>query len=161
MRRRIAQGAIIMLPMNFDQLRADAFEQLNRNRLVIDESAGAPVTRLDAAQDQRVFPGNAVFRKERKNRMPCRQFEHGRDLPLLRALADQRRVAPRAERQGESVKKNGFSRAGLAGHDRQAIAEFEVQAINENNVADGQGGQHGALTMYTNPSPVSRCARRG
>ena len=49
--RGIDQRALVMLAVNFDQRRADRFQGLHADRLVVDEGAGAAVGELHPAQD--------------------------------------------------------------------------------------------------------------
>src|ERR1700744_6223853 len=71
-----------------------------------------------------------------------RQIENGRHLALRLALAHQRSIAAAAERQGESIEQDRFAGAGLAGQHGQARAEGEIEAIDENDVADGELDEH-------------------
>ena len=52
MRLRLDQGAIIVLAVNFNEFAGDRPQGLRTDRLVVDESAGAPIFHLDPAQDQ-------------------------------------------------------------------------------------------------------------
>ena len=44
MRSRVRKRAIIMLPMNFDQMPGDIAQQRRAHRLIIDPALAAPVT---------------------------------------------------------------------------------------------------------------------
>ena len=55
MGRGIDQRAVVMLAVDFDQRRAEAFQRLHADRLIVDEGAGAAVGELHAAQDQLVL----------------------------------------------------------------------------------------------------------
>ncbi len=70
------------------------------------------------------------------------QFKDRGYLTLSNVLAHQRRISARAERQGKSVQKYGFTRTRLARHHGQSRAELKVQPVDQNDVADAQGGQH-------------------
>ena len=65
-------------------------------------------------------------------------------LALLGALAHQRRLAARAEREREGIEQDRFAGAGLAGQHRKAGAEIDVEPIDQDDVADGKPGEHGA-----------------
>src|SRR5207253_2783920 len=51
MRRRVDQGALVVLPMDLDQRRAEDFQGLYADGLIIDEGARATVRELHPAQD--------------------------------------------------------------------------------------------------------------
>ena len=70
------------------------------------------------------------------------ELEGGGDLALLGAVAHQRRIAARAERQREGVEQDRFAGAGLAGQRGKAGAEIDVQPVDQNDVADGEASQH-------------------
>src|SRR5262249_57370674 len=86
MRGRIHQRALVVLTMDFDQGRAQAFESLCAERLIIDEGARAAVGELNAPQDELVFGRHVVFRHDGARRVPGREVEGRGHLPLLRAL---------------------------------------------------------------------------
>ncbi len=138
MRRRVDQGSIIMLAMDFHQQRADRFQQPRRNRLIVDESPRAPIGVLHAAQDDFGIVGNLVFAQQHPGRMVFGQRQHRHHLPAVRALAHQRRVAASTQRQGQRVEQDRFARAGFAGQHGQPRLEGEVQLIDQNDVADRQ-----------------------
>ncbi len=77
--------------------------------------------------------------EKREHGMTGRKLEGGGDLALRRALPHQRRVAARAGRQRESIEQDRFAGAGLAGEHRQALAEFEIEPVDQNDIADRQG----------------------
>ena len=68
MGRGIDQRAVVMLAVDFDQSRAEAFERLHADRLVVDEGAGLAVGELHAAQDQGVLGLDAVLLQQRPGR---------------------------------------------------------------------------------------------
>ncbi len=70
-----------------------------------------------------------------------RHVEDGRHLALCRAVAHQRGVAARAERQRESVEKDGFAGARLAGEDGEAGGKIDVQPLDQDDIADRQAGR--------------------
>src|ERR1700727_1614022 len=75
--------------------------------------------------------------------MILRQVESGDHLALLGALAHHRGIAARAERQRESIEQDRFAGAGLAGERGKADTEIDVQAIDQDDVADGKPSEHG------------------
>ncbi len=75
--------------------------------------------------------------------MVAGNFEAGDDLTLLDPLAYQRLVAARAERQREGVEQNRLAGAGFAGEHGKAVGEVDVEPVDEDDIADGQSGEHG------------------
>ena len=137
---RIDQGAVIVLAVNLDQRLSHLAQQLHAHAGVVDEGAAPSVGALDPAQDQGVIGGDAVLGQEREHRMAVGQVEHRRDLALARAAAYQRSVAAPANSEREGVEQDRLAGAGLAGQHRQALAEFEVEFVDQDDVADRQGG---------------------
>ena len=70
------------------------------------------------------------------------------------AVADERRVGPRAERQPERIDEQALARPGLAGDDVEAGVERQAQAVDEGEVGDGQ------LEQATRPAGSARRSRR-
>ena len=62
--------------------------------------------------------------------------------PLRCAVADQRRVAARAERERQRIEQDGFAGAGLAGQHRKAGAKVDLQPFDQDDIADRQMRQH-------------------
>ena len=143
MRRRIDQRALVMLAVDLDQRRADGFQRLHRDRLIVDEGAGAAVGELHAAQDHLAGVFEAVVGEDRGRRVPLRHVEHGGDLALLRAVAHQGGIAAAAERQREGIEQDRFAGAGFAGQHRKAAGKFDIETFDQDDVADRQARQHG------------------
>ena len=116
--RGIDQRALVMLAVNFHQRRADRFQGLYADRLVVDEGAGAAVGELHAAQDHLAVVLEPVVGKDGGGRMAFRHVEYRGDLPLLDAVTDQARIAAAAERQRKGIEQDGLARAGFAGQHR-------------------------------------------
>ena len=93
----IDQGAVVVLAVDLDQGRADGLEHLHAHRLVVDEGAGAPVRHLNAAEDQVAVDVDIGLRRDAAGRMVDGAVEHGGDLALVLAMADEAAVAAPAE----------------------------------------------------------------
>ncbi len=143
MGRRVDQRALVVLAVNLHQRRAERAQHLDADRLVVDERAGAAVGHLHAAQDQFVLDRNVIVRQQRPRRVRGRQIEGRRHLPLLGALAHQRGVAAGAERQREGIEQDRLAGPGLAGQDRKAGGEIDVEPVDQDDVADREPGKHG------------------
>ena len=68
----------------------------------------------------------------------ARKVEAGGDHGLRLALADQAAVGAGAEREAERIEQDRLAGAGLAGQHAEAGAEFEVEALDQHDVADGE-----------------------
>ena len=147
MRSGIHEGPFVMLAVDLDQRRAERAQHLHAHRLVVDEGAGAAVGELHAPQDQfvavRTSAASHRCRQALPRRMVLRDLEGGGDLALLGAVAHQRRLAARAKRQRKGIEQDRFAGAGLAGEHSKAAAEIDVQPVDQDDVADGQAGEHG------------------
>ena len=62
--------------------------------------------------------------------------------PLRRAVAHQRSVAARAERQRQRIEQDRFAGAGFAGQHRKAGGEIDVQPFDQDDIADRQVREH-------------------
>ena len=120
MRAGVHQRAVVVLAVDLHQRAADALHQRHAGRLVVDEDARAPVGRLQPPQDDVAFVVYGVLGQQRAGGMVARHVEHGRHLPLGGAMAHERRIAARAERQRQRVEQDGLAGARLAGQHRQA-----------------------------------------
>src|SRR4051794_17422964 len=87
--------------------------------------------------------------------MIARQIEHRRHLTLRLTCAHQRSIAAASKRKRKSVEHDGFAGAGLACEHGQPRPESEVEAINQDDVADRKLDEHGR------DGSVSPCAAKG
>ena len=138
---RIDQGAVVMLAVDLDQSLPDLAQQLHAHAGVVDE--GAASCRRRPARAAR----SARPRRRCRSRPGARtrdgslgKLEDRRHLALRRALAHQRGIAAAAEGKREGIEQDRLAGAGLAGQRRQALAEFEIELVDQNDVADRQGG---------------------
>jgi hypothetical protein len=60
----VDQGALVVLAVDFDETAPDLAHQGHGGRLIVDEAAGAPVGRLDAAQDEVALVLDGVLAQE-------------------------------------------------------------------------------------------------
>ena len=74
--------------------------------------------------------------------MGGRQLEGRRHLPFGGTVAHQRDIAARAERERKGIEQDRLAGAGLAGEHRETGGEVDVEPIDQNDVADGQPGEH-------------------
>ena len=66
-------------------------------------------------------------------------------LPLRFPMAYKRAITTRAKCQRKRIEQDRFSRARFTRQNAQAPIKGEIEAINKNNVADGEMSQHGPM----------------
>ncbi len=142
MGRRLDEGALVVLAVNFHQRGAERAQHLHAHRLIVDERASPAVGKLHAPHDQRVFAVKVVVGENAPRRMVGRKLEDGGDLAVFRPGAYHRRLAAGAERERKGVEQDRFAGAGLAGKRGKPGAEIDVQTIDENDVANGEAREH-------------------
>ena len=116
-RSGVDQRPFVMLAVDFDQRPPDVAHQGHAGWLVVDEDAGPSVGALHPAQDDVAVVVQRVLGEDRPCRVVLRHVEHRDHLPLARAMAHQRRIAARAERQRQRIEQDGFAGTGFAGKD--------------------------------------------
>ena len=104
---------------------ATADKPRGRDRLVVDAGRGAPRRGHLADADERL-------------RQPV---EERLDPGRVRAVADQRSVRPRPDRQPQGVDQEALAGAGLAGEDVEPRLEGDAQLLDQGQVADRELGQ--------------------
>jgi hypothetical protein len=142
-RHRIDQGTIVMLAMDLDQARANGFEHLNADRLIIHKGAGAPVGHLNAAQDQVAIHIDIGFRGNPAGRMIERTVEDSRYLTLRLAMTDKAAIASSPKSQCKSIEQDGFASACLTREDTQPLMKVKLKPVDEDDIANRQLDQHG------------------
>ena len=140
MAARVDQRPVVVLAVDLDERPAHLAQELHANGDVVDEGAGAAVGGLDAAQDQRRIGLQAVIGKEPQHGMIGGEIESRGHLALAGALPHQRGIAAAADGEGEGIEQDRLAGAGLAGEHAKARAEFEIEPVDQNDVADRQGG---------------------
>ena len=100
----------------------------------------AAVGGLETPQDQQPVGLQAVVGEEAQHGMIGSQLEARGDLALARAAPHQRSIAAAADGEGEGVEQDRFSGAGLAGEHAKSGTEFEIELVDQNDVADRQSG---------------------
>src|SRR5262249_4167438 len=71
-----------------------------------------------------------------------REIERRRHLALIRTVPHQRDVAARAERKRKCIEQDRLASTGLAGERGKALGEIDIEPLDQNDVTDGQPGQH-------------------
>ena len=153
---RIDHGAVIMLAVDLDQRRAELAQERDRDRLVVDEGAAAAIAALDAAEDEVALRLDAAVGEKAAGGMVGAEVEDGGDVALLGAVADERAVAAATKGEGKRIEEDRLAGAGLAGEHGQAAGEIDVEAIDEDDVTDREGDEHG---LTRGPRLRSRTSR--
>ena len=153
MRGGIDHRALVVLAVDLDQFLAYGAQGLGADRRVVDISAGAPVRRLRAAQDQFAVRGDPEFARLEVGGMIGARLERRAHLAVRLSRAHQRGVAAPAQRQHESVEQDRLSSAGLAGERRQPARKIEIERVDQHDVADGKADEHGAPGLKRNREP--------
>ncbi|MGY3075360.1 hypothetical protein ACVWZZ_001731 [Bradyrhizobium sp. LM6.10] len=115
------------------------------------KAAGAAVGELDPAENHLAGILQPVLREDLRGGVIFGDIEHGSDLPLLRAVAHEAGVAAAAERQRKGIEQDGFARTGLAGQNREARCEFDIEPFDQDDVTDRQTREHGILFPSRGP----------
>jgi hypothetical protein len=140
MAARIDERAIVVLAVDLDQRLSHLAQELHADGDVVDEGAGAAVGGLETPKDQQPVGLQAVIGEEAQHGMIGSQLETRGDLTLARTAPHQRSIAAAADGEGEGVKQDRFSGAGLAGEHAKSGTEFEIELVDQNDVADRQSG---------------------
>ena len=129
-----------MLAVDLDESPAHLAQELHADSDVVDEGAGAAVGGLNAPQDQCRIGLQAVIGKEPQHGMTGGEVKSRGHLALACPLPHERGIAAAADGEGEGIEQDRLAGAGLAGEHAKARAEFEIEPVDQNDVADRQGG---------------------
>ena len=69
--------------------------------------------------------------------------EFSDQIGARRAFANHAGIAARAQRELQRIDQDGFAGAGFTGEDGEAGSEFDFQRIDDDEVTQAQGEQHG------------------
>ena len=112
---RIEEPPVIMLPVNFDQQRADIAQQRGRTGLVVDKRLAAAIGLNRSPDNERLarVDVDIVIGKQRHHvRWRIEACGH---LRLGRPAAHQTAIGPRPQRQPQRIEQYRFARPGLPG----------------------------------------------
>lgn len=113
MRRRVHQGPVVMLSMDFDDFPTDRAEDLHADRLIVDKSARAPVRHLKTAEDEITVDLQLLRLGKGARRMREWQIERRGHLPLGLSVTDKPPVTPPSKGERKGIEQDGFTGAGL------------------------------------------------
>ena len=138
----VHQRALVVLAVDLDHAAPQLTQQADADRAVVDVRPAAPVAAHHPAEHELRILGQVVLARQRQRRVFGLKRERGGDRTSLGAPTHQSRVTAGAQRQAQCIEKNRFAGAGLAGQHAQALAEFEIQALNDDNISDRKPDQH-------------------
>ncbi|MNJ34182.1 hypothetical protein D3C77_288820 [compost metagenome] len=151
----VQQADRLVLAVHLDQQGADLAQRRHPGRLVVDIGAAAAVGRDHAAQDQLLARRHieTALGQERDQGLVIGRGKDGGGRSLLGARPHQAGVGARAQGQAQSVEDDGLTGAGLARQHGQAVLDLQVEGVDEDDVADREGGQHGRSDSRFRPHP--------
>src|SRR5262249_47967533 len=88
------------------------------------------------------LPGGWQARIAEQREQPGVAVELPRDEQPRRALAHQLRRPSSSREQAQRIDENGLAGAGLAGEDRQARRELDLQVLDDRKVLDREAAKH-------------------
>ena len=145
---RIDERPVVVLPVDLDERRADRPQNLDADRLVVDEGAGAAVRDLDAAENQVALGVDIRIGRNPAGRVLEAAVEDGGYLALALAVAHEAAVAAPAEREREGIEQNGLAGTGLTREDAEALTKMKLELVDQDDIADRQLDQHARLKAH-------------
>ena len=153
------QRLVRVLPVDVDQLLAEFAQCCQRYRCAIDIGSAAAVTDQDSAQQAFAVAAQVVLCEPLDGRRRTRQFEADADLGTCRPGPDHAVVGLVAEGQAQRIDQNRLAGTGLAGERGHAAFQREVEAADDNQVADVDSAQHAEIACLLTPTLSSSVAR--
>jgi hypothetical protein len=141
---RVEQAAIVMLAMDLDQAGADEAQQPGGRGLIVDVGPAAAIGPDHPANHERFarIGVEPAIGEDGEGRMVAGRIETRGDGRLRGALPHEPGIGARTERQAQRIQQNRFARPGFAGQRAQPGAEFQIERLDQDDVANGQRGQH-------------------
>tara|TARA_R110000868_G_scaffold162329_5_gene393449 strand:- start:2770 stop:3126 length:357 start_codon:yes stop_codon:yes gene_type:complete len=118
--------------MHFDEDIAEAAQQADTGRLVIDVGTAAAILAQTTAQDQRFarLDHNPGFVEDGKGRMSGGEIEFSDGGSFIGAGTDKAALGAFANGQSKGTEQNGFSGTGLTGQGAKTTVKAGIKAIN-------------------------------
>jgi len=148
----IDERAIIVLAVDFDEFARNSAQSLKAHRLIVDESAGAAVSHLHAPQNQLAFGLDILLAGNGQRGVLNWQIKNSGHLALRLALPDEAAVTARAQSQGKGIKEDRFTSTRLTSQNGESAPEFQVEPVDQHNVADGELNQHESKRPLGHPA---------
>ncbi len=140
---RVKQAAVVLLSVEFDQRVGEGLQLFGGGAGTVDAGGFAARGRDRAGQDQFVIHRDAIVGQDRAGGMCGREVKDGLDAALLGPVADKVRAAAPAKHKPQCVEQDGFASAGFTCQHVQPRLEIEVEAVDDEQVADRERAQHG------------------
>ncbi len=140
----VGQAHLLVLALHLYQQGADAAQQADADRMVVDKGAGPPVARDNPAQNDLVLRRQSVFVELGRDGMVVRRGKAGGDRCLFGPGTDQPGIRARTQCQTKTVQKDRLACPCFPGQHCQPRRERQIQPLDQHNVTDGQRGQHAA-----------------
>ena len=131
-----------MLPVQIDQVLSGVAELRERRRPAVDPCTAAALRVKRSAQQERPVVAQGLLVEPGAKPRRGGDVELGGDLRALAAGAQLTRFEAAAEQERQRIKKNRLARAGLARQHREAGLEFDLEGLDDGEVAYRQQAQH-------------------
>ena len=139
------QRVVLVLAADVDEASGDGLERADADDAAVDESAAAPVG-VDQAPDHQLFADLDAFGLEQRVDLLTAdltlKLEGGLDDGALGVRPHHVGAGPAAKDQVQRVDDDRLARAGLPGQDPEAVAELQLQAVDDGKVTDDEVRQH-------------------
>ena len=142
---RIDQTAVVMLAVEFDQMRGKIAQQCDADRLVVDESLAAAICLELPSHDQRLARFDLDPCLAQQGGRSANQIEHRSHRGAVLPRAHQPTVGPVAQHQPQRIEQDRLARPGLAGEHAEATGEIQIKRRDQHHIAYGKPGEHGYL----------------
>ena len=133
---RVSQAHLLVLALDFDQQGANAPQQANADRMIIDKRPRPAVLGDDPAQHDVVGGGQPMLIQDRGDSVVFRQRKACGHARLLSGFTHQSAFRPGAEGQTKTIQKDRLSGAGFTRQHGQPLIEIQIQPFDQDDVAD-------------------------
>ena len=147
----IEKRGVIPRTMDLDQGLANAAQQVDAHRLVVEIGAASTLAVKHPAQDHDLAFPEAVLLQEPPRGVPGGHLELGAYRGPVSAVTHQRAAAAAAEGEPQSIEQDRFAGAGLAGKDVEARSQAQIEPVDEDDVPNGEPEQHRRLASSGGP----------
>ena len=144
------QRLVLVRPVHVDEPVADAGERAERGGGAVDElavgaRAGEGPLEQQLVIGARLEPERLEFAVELGRQ--AADVEGRLDGAALLAGADQTAIGTLAKDEVEGAEEDGFAGARFAGQRGHAALEFDIEAVDQDKVADGKLFEHGVSAV--------------
>ena len=133
---RVGEADLFVLALHLDKQRAEVFQEIQADLLVVDQRAGTAVTRDDAPEQDFALRIQPLFGQQVHGGVAGGDGKGRRYDRLRGAGADQPGVGTRPKGKAEAVQQYGFTGTRLTGERGEAGGEMQIQPLDQHDVAD-------------------------